>query len=217
MGDVFQEVDEEVRRDQYLRLWQAYGRYVVVAVAVVVIGTGAVVGWDYYRTQSMLADSAQFAAAADLLDQGKASEAAEAFAMVATEAGAGYAALARLREAAALLETDDRAGAIEVYRQLATDGGADALLRDWASFLGALHALEAGQASEVDDWVARLLEGDGPWRGLARELQGLAALEMGRSEDARAIFTELSTDATAPQGVRGRAGEVLATIGGQGG
>ena len=32
MSDVFREVDEDVRRDQWLKLWQAYGYYAIAAV-----------------------------------------------------------------------------------------------------------------------------------------------------------------------------------------
>ena len=36
MSDIFQEVDEEVRREQLKKLWDRYGNYVVAALVLVV-------------------------------------------------------------------------------------------------------------------------------------------------------------------------------------
>ena len=41
MSDIFREIDEELRRDNLLKLWQRYGRYVigVVVLALLIAGT----------------------------------------------------------------------------------------------------------------------------------------------------------------------------------
>src|SRR5262245_64677426 len=45
------EVDEELRREQLLKLWEKYGTYVVAAIALIVVGVGGVKYYQY-RTRS---------------------------------------------------------------------------------------------------------------------------------------------------------------------
>src|SRR2546423_4515126 len=45
VSDIFREIDEELRRDNLLKLWKQYGRYVIAAVVLVLIAAGAVVAW----------------------------------------------------------------------------------------------------------------------------------------------------------------------------
>ncbi len=217
MGDVFQEVDEDVRREQFLRLWRRYGWLVALALVLIVLGTASVTGWTYYKTQRMMADGGRFAAAAMLLESGDSEAAARAFSEVANQAGGGYPILARFREAVALLESGDREGAIAVYDRLAADDGVGDLYRDLAALLAASHTLDAGRFGEAADRLAPLSDGAGPWRHMARELRGFAVLKSGRMVEAREIFSALVEDVATPPGVRNRAGELLSLIKGQSG
>ena len=79
MGDIFQEVEEEVRRDRYSKLWKDYGGYIIAAAVALVLGTTASVGWQEYTAQRQQDDSDRFVAAAALSVEGKELEAAEAF------------------------------------------------------------------------------------------------------------------------------------------
>ena len=71
MGDIFQEVEEEVRRDRYSKLWKDYGGYIIAAAVALVLGTTASVGWREYTAQRQQDDSDRFVAAAALSAEGK--------------------------------------------------------------------------------------------------------------------------------------------------
>ena len=45
MSDIFQEVDDEVRREQLKKLWERYQSLVIAAAVLVVLG---VAGWRVY-------------------------------------------------------------------------------------------------------------------------------------------------------------------------
>ena len=47
MSDIFQEVDEEVRREQLKKLWDRYGNFVVAALILVVVGVAAWRGYAW--------------------------------------------------------------------------------------------------------------------------------------------------------------------------
>ena len=66
MGDIFQEVDDEVRQARLGRLWTTYGRYLILALVSIVVATAAKVGWDELRERQMVAESTMFSAGVDL-------------------------------------------------------------------------------------------------------------------------------------------------------
>ncbi len=212
MSEIFREVDEDVQRDRYAALWQRFRWLVIGAVVALVGGTIAYTAWTSYGASMKVQRGERFLAAAALSEQGRNDEAARAFAAFADEANAGYASLARLREAAALGEAGDQAGAIAVYDRIIEDGGADTMVRELAAVLAAQRLLDIEDAAGAEQRLAVVAGGAGPWRHLARELQGIAALQTGRTADASAIFAELVEEAGVPAGVKSRATELRAAI-----
>lgn len=213
MSEIFREVDEEVQRDRYEALWKRYRWPVIGALVALVGGTIAYTGWQSYSASVKVDRGERFLAASALADQGRNVEAAEAFAAFADDANAGYATLARLREAAALAEAGDHAGAIAVYDRIIDDGNADTMMRELAGVLAGQRLLDSGDSAGAETRLAAVAGAGGPWRHLARELQGVAALQAGRTADASAIFAELEEEAGVPAGVKSRAAELRAAIG----
>ena len=213
MADIFREVDEDIQRDRYAALWQRFRWLVIGAVVALVGGTIGYTGWTSYSASIKVERGERFLAAAALAEEGRHDEAARAFAAFAEDANAGYAAMARLREAAALSEAGDQAGAIAVYDRIIDHSGIDQMLRELAAVLAAQRLLDSDDPAGAEQRLAKVAAGAGPWRHLARELEGVAALQAGRTEDASAIFGELAEEAGVPDGVKGRAAELRAAIG----
>jgi len=129
--DIFQEVDEEVRREQLQKLWERYQNYVIAAITLVVLGVGAWRGYDWYVTKQAAETGAAFEEAMLLSERGEHAESEGAFAKIAAEGTAGYRSLARLRQAAELAERDPKT-AIAAYERIAGDGSVGPVLQDLA-------------------------------------------------------------------------------------
>ena len=218
MSEIFREIDEEVRRDRALKLWRAYGKYIVATVLAVVIGVAGGEGWKNYRHGQRTEEGARYDETVRLLARDQAAVAAQQFAFLAEDAGAGYAALARLREAEALALSGDDTGAVAVLDRLAADPSADRALRDLAALLAALRLMDDASVEEIEGRLEPLLREGSPWRASAREMTAVAALRGGQQDRAVAIYTALIEDASTPPTIRARAREMLAALGaGQGG
>ena len=100
MSDIFQEVDEEVRREQLKKLWDRYGNYAVAAVVLVVVIIAAWRGYQWWEAKKAAESGAAFEAAVTLAEGGKHADAEAAFAKIVADGTSGYRHLARLREAA---------------------------------------------------------------------------------------------------------------------
>jgi hypothetical protein len=214
VADIFEEVDEEVRRDRLDKLWQQYGKYLIVALVLIVGGTAASVGWREYRAMRQREFSDQFQAAAVLAEEGKTVDAVEALGRLSGDATAGYAMLARFREAAVRAGAGDADAAIAIYEALATDDGLDQVYRDLATLLAVMHQVDTGEADALSQRLEPLAADGSAWRHTARELLAALALKSGDRTRARKEFTRLANDLQAPRGARARAAEMLRALGG---
>lgn len=210
-GDqLLREIDEDLRREQWLKLWRSYGRYVAAVGVLLVIIVLAFVGWREYR-QSQLGSDGHAYWLADRLDVlGDRKGAAAAFGELAEEGHAGYVLLARLREGQALADTGDTAGAVAAFDAVAADDSFDADYRLLGNLYGAAVLLDGDAAEAVSSRLEPVLRTGSPWRATAMELQGLLALKTGDSAAAAAIFEELAADPATPTTLKARAAELAA-------
>jgi hypothetical protein len=214
LADIFQEIDEDVRRERLQQLWKRYANYVIGAALLLVLATAGVVGWREYQERQNQAQARRFLAAMDQAARGEDAAAREAFARLAAEAGAGYATLARLQEAALLAKAGDAAGAAKVYEQIAADSRADRVFRDLATVMIVQDTIATGDPARLAQLLAPLLAEKNPWRHSATELSALLAQRAGDPAKAKELYAKLADDLTAPQNMRARATEMLAILGG---
>ncbi len=214
MSDIFQEIDEDLRRDRLTQLWKRYGNYVIAAAALIVLGTVGIVGWREYSERRNLAQAQSFLQAMELAESGDTAGAKAAFAKLAEEGAAGYATLARLQEAALAAKSGDTAGALKLYDGIAADSRADQSFRDLAVILIAQHTIDTADPAQLTERLAPLTQQKNPWRHSALEMQALLAKRAGDAAKAKELYTKLADDLSAPQGLRARAAEMLAIFGG---
>jgi hypothetical protein len=212
VADVFDEVDEELRRANALKLWKKYSPFVIGAAVAIVLATAGWTFWQDHQRKRSEAEALRFVTASDLAAT-DADRAIVELRALARDAGPGYAALARFKEAALTLEKD-RAKGLDLYRQLAADAAIDQPLRDAAATVAALLSVGEASADEVAKIAATLGAPNGPWRHVAREAEALARLKSGDREAALKIYRSIADDLGAPAALRQRAAEVADALGG---
>ena len=208
MADIFQEVQEDLRRDRLKALWDRYGTAIVVVAALVVAGVGGWRGYQYYQSSAAASAGDRYEAAAALSESGKAEEARKAFAALAADGPSGYRSLSKLREAQEAAKSD-KAAALALYKEIVADGATDASLRDAARIRGAYLAVDAGTREDVKSLAEPIAVADGPWSSLAHEALGLAAFKADDAASARTHFEAIVSDPEAPGATRQRADLML--------
>ena len=203
MSDIFQEVDEEVRRERLEKLWKQYGNYIIAALVVVLAGIGAWRGYIYWEERKAAEAGAAYEAASTLADQGKHAEAQAAFAKLATEGTAGYRTLARFREASQLGLSDPKA-AVAAYDALAADGSLGRALQDLAVVRAGLLLVDTATYQELRTRLEPLTAADRPFRHSARELLAFGAWRSGDNAAARQWVDAVYSDPETPGGIRTR-------------
>jgi hypothetical protein len=208
--DIFQEVDEEVRREQLKKLWERYGSYFIAACIAVVIGVGAWRGYEWWQAKQAAQSGALFEQAVTLAEAGKHQEAAAAFAKLSADGTSGYRVLARLREAAELA-TADRKAAVAAYDAIATDNRVGQVVQDLAAVRAGFLLVDTAPYTEI---LQRLEPAAGPdraFRHSAREILALSAWKTADMSAARRWTEMIMADPQTPPGPRGRA-EMLSEL-----
>jgi hypothetical protein len=210
---LLREIDEELRQEHYAKLWKQYGTYIIAAAVILILGVAGFQGWRAYDAKARLANSEAYALASRLIAEGKPDEAAAAFSTLAKDAHGGYALLSQFQEAAVRANQNKPEEAAAIYREIADDSGAPEMYRDVAVILGAYQELDTATPGALSARIDPLTADTSPWRHSAREITGLIAWQAGDRDKARDAFSKLSQDDTAAAAMRGRAGEMLATLG----
>lgn len=211
--ELIREVDEELQREKLAQLWRRFGSYIVGAAVAVVALTGAWVGWQQWQAHRQAAEAMAYFEAERLARTQDAS-AAGAFAEIARGAEPGFAALARLGQAQALVAAGDKVGAVAALDGLAGASGADPLLRDLAALQAVSLLIDSAAPADLEARLQPLAAVGAPWRHRARELLALAKLRAGREAEALTLLKDLADDADAPPALRGRAAELRDALAG---
>jgi hypothetical protein len=209
--ELFNEVDEEVRREQLKKLWDRYSIYIVVAAILVVAAVGGWRGYEYLEAQKAAEASAAFDAAIELADQNKSTEAEAAFDKVATTAPSGYRMLARLRAAGEVAARDPKAGA-KLYDDLAADRSIGAEQQDLARIRSAGLLLDTDTYPNILQRLEAAAKPEATFRHTARELLALSAWRANDTTAARQWLDMIANDGETPSAMRQRAESLQALL-----
>jgi hypothetical protein len=211
VSDIFREIDEELRRDNLLKLWSRYGRHVIAAAAAVVLIAVGVTVWRSHQLSLRRAESTRYAGALNLAQGGKPGDAAKVFAAIAGEGG-GYALLASFERATLLAKSGDQRAAVALYDQIAMSDRTPSAFRGLAVLLSVMQSMPEARPQAVIARLAPLTKAGDPWRPTALELTAVARLEAGDTTGALALYKGLADDPTAPRTLRARAAEMAAAL-----
>jgi hypothetical protein len=201
VSDIFTEVDEELRREQFKKLWERYGNLVIALVVLFVAAVGGWRAYEWYEAKRAAEAGAAFQAAIALSDEGKHQEAEAAFAKVAADTSGSYRVLAKMREAASLSSRDSKA-AITIYQALAADRSVDQMQRDLAVMRAAYLQVDTASYDELKSQLEPLTVAGLAFRPSARALVALAAWRANNTAEMRRWSDMIMADAETPSATR---------------
>lgn len=208
MVDFINEVEEELRKDEYNRYLKRYGPYIATALAVLIIGV-AFSEWRESQNEKLArAMSLDYMAASEMEEAGQSSEAVKAFDALAQKAPTGYAGLSLIRAANIKLESGDDIDAVKYLDQAAAQFDVRRH-KELAQMKAAYILANEGAYSDVLVRMQPLTEKGAPYEFLARELMGLAAFKTGDESLAREQWGYLSSIPGVPTTIKDRADAAL--------
>jgi hypothetical protein len=212
MSDIFREVDEDLRHDQYKRLWDRFGPYVIGLAVLIVAVTAGWRLWEYWQLRSAEATGDRFVAALALADKGKREEAIAALDQIAADGSGRYPVLAEFRIASEKAAAGDTEGAVAAFDALAGASATPDMIKPIARLRAALILVDTASLADLEDRIGDLAATGEPWRHSAREILGLAARREGDLATARKSYDQIAADQEKPADLQTRAQFMLALI-----
>ncbi len=204
------EVTEEVRRDRLFALMRKYGWIGILAVLALVGGT-AWTEWQKRQAENRARafgdavvgalnsdDAAARAAALDALG----AEGPQKDVLGFLTAGEELAGGDKAKAAATLKAVAEAPDLPDIYRQLADLKRVTILGKDM-------------EPAERESLLERLATPGAPFRPLAMELQALALVDAGKTDDAIALARRILEEPGATPALRRRAGQLIVALGGK--
>ena len=211
MSELFDEVDEEVRRDQLKKLWDQYSIYIIAGMILIIASVGGWRGYQYLEAKKAAEAGAAFDKAAELSEANKHAEAEAAFADLAAKAPAGYRVLARLRTAAEVASRDQQAAA-KMFDGIAADSSVGTAERDLARVRAAQLLLETETYPNMKTRLEAAAAPGSTFRHTARELLALSAWRANDSTATRQWLDLIANDGETPPSLRSRAEALQALL-----
>jgi hypothetical protein len=207
------EVDEEYRREQLKGVWQRYGRWIVIAVAVALVALAAYLYLQHRSDRAAGTRGEQYDAALRLAEQGQADKALPELQKLQS-GDSGYAAMARIVEANLLLQRGDAKGAAARFGQVAGDASLEQPFRDFALIRQTAIEFDGLKPQVVIDRLKGLANPNSPWLGTAGEMVAAAYLKAGNRREAGRLYGQIAQGGEkVPESVRQRAVQLAGVLG----
>jgi hypothetical protein len=210
MSDIFQEVDEEFKRDKVAQFLKKHGNLLIGLALAIVLSVAAYRIYNYFELKKAAEAGQKFEAALALSAEGKEAEARAMFEALAKDAPAGYQALSQFKMAADLAKTD-KAAAAQAFDRLGTNAGLDPMLRDLAKVRAGLMLVDSASLADLQQRLEPLAAPGQAWRLAAREGLAAAALKAKDFAKAEQYLMQILGDPDTSRSVRERA-EVMMSL-----
>ena len=211
MSELFDEVNEEVRREQLKKLWDKYSIYIIAAMILIVAAVGGWRGYEYLEAKKAAEAGAAFDKAVELSEANKHTEAEAAFADLVAKAPSGYRVLSRLRLAAEIA-TRDAPAAAKMYDEIAADRSVGVADQDLARVRAGQLLLESTSYPNMKERLEAAAAPGATFRHTARELLALSAWRANDAAATRQWLDMIANDGETPPSLRSRAEALQALL-----
>lgn len=211
MSELFDEVDEDVRRDQLKKLWEQYSIYIIAGALLIIASVGGWRGYQYVEARKAAEAGAAFDKAVELSEANKHTEAEAAFADLAARGPSGYRVLARLRMATEVASRDSAAAA-KLFDEITADRSVDVAVQDLARIRAAQLLLETTTYANMKERLEAAAAPGSTFRHTARELLALSAWRANDAAATRQWLDLIANDGETPPSLRSRAEALQALL-----
>jgi len=202
--DVFNEVEEQLRSQQYEDLLRRGWPYAAAAAGVLLLGALGFWGWNKHVQDEAGKASVAYQAGMDAGAQGHIAEADKDFGEAAASSAPAYRALGLMQQAQIRLDQNKTDEGVRLFDE-AAKVAPDPIIGDVARLKAAYALMDGHPLSEIEPRLQPLATGKGPYKAMAMEALAMARLQAGKFTEAKDDFTVLSLSQDASQTAQARA------------
>ncbi len=211
MSDIFDETEENLRTDQWVAIVKKALPIVGVALGGALIISLGVWGYQSYQAGVSAKASETYQAAMEASGKGDVAGAKTKFEAVAKGGNPAYKAMAWMQLGGMAVTNNNAAEAGKDFDE-AAKASSTPLIHDMAVLKSAYIAMDTAKLDDLKTRLTPLTKDDRPYAPLAKEALAMAKLQSGDTAGARSDLQVLSLTLGTPDGIKQRAGDVVAAI-----
>ena len=213
MGDVFQEVDEELREEKYKRIWRKFRYYVIGGLILFILGIAANAFWKDYNLKEVNDRSERFFTAIEMAQEDKVNAITllEEFANQEEKNSEYNVLIARFTEAAIRRAEKDYNGALVIYQSL-EDNNISNFYEDYAKLSSVEMLIALNNKKDAKLILDDLITNTSDLKYIAMEYLGYLEIDEGNYSKARTIFTNIADEASSSVNMKNRSREILSIL-----
>jgi hypothetical protein len=190
-------IEEEIRNENWQRLWEKYGKLATCCVCAIILAVGGYNMWQKQDLKDRESISARYVEIQNLAVMGNVSEAMTQLKELSTTSQADYATFAKFEYAALLRRNNDQA-AISEYKALSESKKTNVLVRDLAYVFYVLTCLDLMPTDDLMEHIDEFIQSlktkyvCGAWALLAQEALAFCYLKKGDNDLAKGALQSLA-------------------------
>lgn len=207
-------INEEIRKENYERLWKKYGKAISTIAIILLLGTSIYTYWKRQDIADKEAISYRFTAAQNELLSDNKNNAATKFREIGKVSKKNYATLAKFEYAAILRDKGDKS-ALSQYKSVFDDNKVPNMLRDLAYIYYVNSALDLMEEKELKNSLPSFIRTlstkyiGKSWNMLAQETLAYCYIKHGDKYKAKTTLQALAISEDVPSGMLERARELV--------
>lgn len=203
------EVSEEVKNDNFKKLWNRYGLEVIAVVVIAVCGA---VSFEHIKNWRVQHNQITTEAYMDSAHRQNPEDMIAALQKINQNDHGIYGDFARLQIANLLLEQQKNDEGLAMLDALSKDTQVNSEVRQIALIKYATYKVDSMSRQELSEHLKPVLEANNSWTPLANDLLAMAAIREGDLQTARDIYGKILSVKDLPDSFKSKVQEMLASL-----
>ena len=198
MANIFNEVDEDIRKERYQNLWRKYGKYIAGFLVLIVI----IFSLSQYLHLKKISDNRKildtYLLAIENIEKNQFALAKQDLEIVYNEKNIVLSAISGLKLSDEYLDKNQIKEATLVLKNIYNNNSIEAIFRELALYKYIMINFENTEVAEIEAMVSSFVANKKILNLYFQEIIGIKYLTLGNFKKAESIFKDLSLDETTP-------------------
>tara|TARA_B100001057_G_scaffold185028_1_gene185724 strand:+ start:337 stop:978 length:642 start_codon:yes stop_codon:yes gene_type:complete len=198
MANIFNEVDEDIRKERYKKLWSSYGKYLIGLIIAIIL----IFSINQYLISKNIADNKKlldtYFTAAEDIEKNQFELADEILNKIYDDKNTTLAAFSALKLSDSYFKNNNKIDAIAVLENIFNNNSLETIYRELALYKYIMINFDVLNISEIESKISIFNNKEGQFNSYFRELLGIKYITIGDKAKASSIFNELSSSDNTP-------------------
>ena len=191
MANIFNEVDEDIRKERYKNLWSNYGKYIIGFLILIVITFSLT---QYFQAKNISDNKAildLYYSAAEKIEKNQLDFANQELEIVYSEKNKTLAALSGFKLSETYLKNNQKEAALSLLEEITDNSSLETIYRELALYKYIMINFDNINIDDIENKIASIGVNKKILSPYFQEIIGIKYLTIGSIKKANSIFTDL--------------------------